>query len=79
VEVFYIVGGTLAGWALLVSFHGVVRKDFPSTAGAERLVALISIVLVLGAISAAVIGSLNEEHEEDEGGHEEAALVLPAP
>ncbi len=76
-EVFYVVGGVLAGWALLVSLLGVVRKDFPTSALGERLVALISIVLVVGAVSAAIIGAMNEEEHEETEGHEEAALVLP--
>jgi hypothetical protein len=77
VEVFYIVGSTLAAWALLVSALGVLRKDFPTSATGERLVGAISAVLVLGAISAAIIGALNEEEHEEDEGHSEAALVLP--
>jgi hypothetical protein len=77
VEAFYFIGGTLAAWALLVSALGVVRKDFPSSAVGERIVGAISIVLVLGAISAAIVGALNEEEHEEDEGHSEAALVLP--
>lgn len=74
-----MLGGVLAGWALLVSLLGVVREDFPASALGERLVASISILLVAGAIGAAVIGAASEEDEEGEGGgHEEAALVLPS-
>jgi len=78
VEAFYIAGSCLAVWALLVSALGVVRKDFPGSRGAETAVGVISAVLVLSAISAAVICSINESNEkEHEGGHDEAALVLP--
>jgi len=76
-EAFYVIGSVLAGWALLVSFLGVVRKDFPNSAFAERAVAVISVVLVVAAVGAAVIGALSAEHEESEGGGHETALVLP--
>jgi len=76
VDVYYVIGSCLAACALLVSLLGVLRKDFPTTSRGELAVGLIFGVLVLGTISAAVIGALSEEHEEDEGGHDEAALVL---
>ena len=63
VEGFYLVGGALAAWALLVSALGVMREDFPSTRAATRLVGAISIVLVLGAVGTAIYLSANEEHE----------------
>lgn len=75
VNAFHVLGGLLAVWALVVSFLGVTRENFPATKGAERLVALISVVLVLAAIGSAVITSANEDEEEPEGG-EEAALRL---
>jgi len=76
VSAFYIAGGILAGWALLVSFLGVTRENFPASRGAERAVAFISVVLVMGAIGAAVIGSAVEEDDEEELERQEAALVL---
>ena len=77
VTAFYIAGGILAGWALLVSFLGVTRENFPASKGAERAVAFISVVLVIGAVGAAVIGSAVEEDDEEElERSEEAALVL---
>jgi hypothetical protein len=77
VEAFYILGSVLAGWALLVSFLGVVRTDFPGSATGERAVGVISVLLVAGAIGAAVIGAINEGEESEDGGHE-TALVLPS-
>ncbi len=65
---FYILGGVLAAWALLVSALGVMREDFPATPGATRLVGAISIVLVVGAIGSAIYLSATEEHEP-EGEH----------
>ena len=71
---FHVLGGLLAVWALVVSFLGVTRENFPATKQAERIVALISITLVVAAIGAAVITSANEEEEEE--GEEHAALPL---
>jgi hypothetical protein len=76
VEGFYVAGGLLAVWALVVSFLGIVREDFPSTARATRLVGAISIVLVLLAIGSAVYLSATEEHEA--GGEEHASLAIGA-
>jgi hypothetical protein len=66
---FYILGGVLAAWALLVSALGVMREDFPATPGATRLVGAISIVLVVGAIGSAIYLSATEEEHEPEGEH----------
>ena len=74
VNAFHVLGGILALWALLVSFLGVTRENFPATKQAERLVAAISVTLVVAAIGAAIITSANEDEEE---GGEEHALVLP--
>ena len=74
-EPFYVAGGLLAAWALIVTAIGVRRENFPATPGATRLVGAISIVLVLTAIGLAIYLSATEE--EEEGGGEHAALVLP--
>ena len=74
-EGFYIAGGILAAWALIVTAIGVTREDFPRTPGATRLVGAISIVLVVTAIGLAIYLSANEEHEP-EGGGESAALSV---
>jgi hypothetical protein len=52
---FYIAGGLLAGWAVLVSVIGITRPSFPGNAMAQRLTMLVSVVLVAGAMSTAVI------------------------
>jgi plastocyanin len=55
---FYIAGGVLVLWALVVSLAiGMRRPDFPSSVGAERAVMAISAVLVLAAVAAAVATS----------------------
>jgi hypothetical protein len=73
VEGFYIAGGALAAWALIVTAIGVTREDFPRSPGATRLVGAISVVLVATAIGLAIYLSANEEHEKS-GGGEHAAL-----
>lgn len=75
-EGFYIAGGALAVWAVLVSALGIVREDFPRTEGATRLVSLISIVLVILAIGSGIYLSAIEE--EEPGGEERAALTQGA-
>ena len=71
-EGFYVAGGALAVWALIVSFLGIVREDFPSTTNAARLVGAISVLLVVAAIGTAIYLSATEE--EEPGGEERASL-----
>ncbi len=71
---FHVLGGLLALWALVVSYLGITRESFPDDK--ERLVAIISVVLVIGAVGSAIITSATEEEEGEEEGAE-AALVLP--
>ena len=52
---FYIAVGALAAWAVLVSFVGITRPDFPGAQGGRNAVIAISALLVLGATSTAVI------------------------
>lgn len=53
---FYIAGGVLVVWALIVSIGiGMRRPDFPGSQSGERLVIVISVVLVLATASTAVI------------------------
>ena len=69
---FHVCGGLFAAWAVIVSFLGITRDDFPASAGAERVVAAISIVLCIATISSAIYTSATAE----EHGGEEEALVL---
>ena len=66
---FHVIGGLAAIWAVAVAVVGIKKEDFPG--GAEKIVGAISVLMVIGAISAAVITSANEE-EEHGGGAEEA-------
>lgn len=55
---FYIAGGVLVVWALALSLGiGLRNPSFPGTAAAERAVMAITAVLVLLAISMAVVTS----------------------
>jgi hypothetical protein len=65
---FHVLGGVTAIWAVLVAIVGIRKEDFPG--GMEKLVGAISVLLVVGAISAASITSANED--EEHGGAEEA-------
>ena len=76
VEGFYIAGGALAAWALIVTAIGVTKEDFPRTPGATRLVGAISLVLVMTAIGLAIYLSANEEHEPAGGGEHAALSIL---
>jgi hypothetical protein len=52
---FYLAGGALAAWAVILSALGLSRPEFPGSDGAARGVMAISTVLVIGAMTAAVI------------------------
>ncbi len=58
---FYIAGGLLVAWALIVSFGlGMRRPDFPSTLGGQRAVMATTALLVLVTVSMAVVTSGGE-------------------
>jgi hypothetical protein len=53
---FYICGGLLAVWAVVVSAIGIRgHETFPPSRGAARGVMAISVVLILAAMGSAVI------------------------
>ena len=70
---FHVFGGLLALWALLVSFLGITRENFPGSDRTMRLLAGISALLVLLAIASAIYTGATEK--DDEG--EQAAASLP--
>jgi plastocyanin len=62
---FFIAGGVLVAWALIVSLAlGMRVPNFPGNLGGQRLVSAISAVLVLGAVSTAVLTSGGESKAE---------------
>ncbi len=54
---FYVAAGVLAGWAVLVGALGVTRETFPASQGTARLVMLVSGVLMVATMAAAVLTS----------------------
>jgi plastocyanin len=62
---FYIAGGLLVAWALFVSLGlGLRNPDFPGNLGGQRIVSAITAVLVIAAVSTAVITSGGESKAE---------------
>jgi plastocyanin len=51
---FYLAGGALAGWAVLLGAFGITHPDFPGSEVRSRLVMLTSAVLVAATITTAV-------------------------
>jgi hypothetical protein len=70
VNAFHVIGVLAALWAILVAIVGIKKEDFPS-GGLEKVVGLISLLLVAASISAALITAANESDEHG-GGAEEA-------
>jgi hypothetical protein len=52
---FYICGGALAAWAVVLSAIGMTHATFPATVAARRGVILISAAVVAAAMATAVI------------------------
>ena len=52
---FYICGGLLAAWAVVLSLIGMSSQTFPATVGAKRGVIAITLLFVVAAMATAVI------------------------
>jgi len=52
---FYIAGGAAAVWAIVLFAVGMRSPAFPGSAGAQRGVIAISLLLVLGAMASSVL------------------------
>jgi hypothetical protein len=52
---FYICGGLLAAWAVVLAGIGMTQATFPATVGARRGVIAFTAVLVAAAMATAVI------------------------
>ncbi len=77
---FYIAGGLLVAWALLVSLGiGMRRPDFPSSAAGQRGVVAITAVLVLGAVSTAVLTSQSPAKTEPVSSGTKTEPTAPIP
>ena len=67
---FHVLGALTAVWAVILAVIGLRSENFPGRW--EKLVAAVSILLVTGAISSAIITSALAD--EEESGAEEATL-----
>jgi hypothetical protein len=52
---FYICGGAVAVWAVLLSGIGLSRPEFPNNPTGQRGVIAVSFVLIVLAIGAAIL------------------------
>jgi plastocyanin len=69
---YYIAGGVLAAWAVLLAAWGISHHGFPRSPGRARVVMLTSLVLVAATMATAVLTG-----GEASGKH--AATAAPAP
>ncbi len=53
--IFYLLGGLLTLWAVVLSGIGMSSATFPATVGAKRGVIGLTALLMLGAMATAVI------------------------
>jgi plastocyanin len=67
---FYIAGGLLVVWALVLAAWGISHAEFPGSPGRARLAMLTSFMLVAATMAAAVVtgGEEAEEHASEAGG-----------
>lgn len=63
---FYIAGGALAIWAVILAAIGLQRQNFPGSLSKSRLVMLISVVLVGTTMALAVATSAKRENNAAE-------------
>jgi hypothetical protein len=54
---FYLVGGILAGWAVVLAGIGLTRPSFPYSDRGARGVMLLSFVLVVATLATAIATS----------------------
>lgn len=52
---FYIVGGCLAVWAVLLGSVGIARPQFAASIGSLRGIVALTVLLVAGSMAAAVL------------------------
>lgn len=64
---FYVAGGLLVVWAVLLAAWGISHAEFPGSPGRARLVMLTSFLLVAATMTAAVLTG-GEEAEERAAG-----------
>jgi hypothetical protein len=52
---FYLCGGLLAAWAVVLGFVGLRSPDFPGSGAAARGIMAVTAVLMVAAMATAVI------------------------
>jgi hypothetical protein len=52
---YYVLGGCLAVWAVLVGSIGIARPQFVATAGVSRAVIGLTLLLVVATMASAVL------------------------
>jgi hypothetical protein len=52
---YYVIGGALALWAVVLSFLGLRSPEFPGSGGIARGVMAVSVALALATMASAVI------------------------
>src|SRR3954447_18046665 len=71
---FYIAGGVLVAWAVVVAAWGITHAEFPGAKGRARLVMLTTLVLVAATMTAAVLTGGEAEPKA-----QAASAAAPAP
>ena len=64
---YYVAGGLLAAWAVLLAAWGISHDGFPGSPGRARLVMLTSLLLVAATMTAAVV--TGSEASGEHAGH----------
>jgi hypothetical protein len=54
---FFIIGGALAVYAVILATIGIQRPDFPSNMGGQRGVIALTAVIVVAAVATAILTS----------------------
>jgi hypothetical protein len=51
---FYLVGGALAVWAVVLSAVGLTRPSFPGGRGGQRVVIMLTLALMVATMAVAI-------------------------
>jgi plastocyanin len=68
ITAFHVIGALLAIWAVALAALGTMRPDFPGKGAGQKVVMGISAVLVIGAISSAIITAKDEPKGAEQAG-----------
>jgi hypothetical protein len=52
---FYVFGGLLAGWAVLLALIGIAKPDLPAKAASQAAIMFLTVALVAGVMTTAVV------------------------